>query len=55
MKINNRVISNQHLPYVIVELSENHNGSIETAFATIKAAKKLALMRLNYKLILQIQ
>jgi pseudaminic acid synthase len=40
MKINNRVISNQHPPYIIAELSANHNGSIERAFESIKAAKE---------------
>jgi pseudaminic acid synthase len=40
MKINNRVISNQYPPYIIAELSANHNGSIERAFESIKAAKE---------------
>jgi pseudaminic acid synthase len=39
MKINNRIISNNHYPYIIAELSANHNGSIERAFESIKAAK----------------
>jgi len=37
--INNRVISNKHQPYIIAELSANHNGSIERAKLSIKAAK----------------
>ena len=40
IKINNRSISVNHSPYVIAELSANHNGSIETAKKIIKAAKK---------------
>jgi len=40
MKINNRIISNKHFPYIIAELSANHNGSIERAFKSIKAAKE---------------
>jgi N-acetylneuraminate synthase len=39
MKINNIVISNQQPPYIIAEMSANHNGSIERAFECIKAAK----------------
>jgi pseudaminic acid synthase len=39
MNINNRIISNKHFPYIIAELSANHNGSIERAFESIKAAK----------------
>ncbi len=40
MKINNRTISSQQLPYIIAELSANHNGSIERAFESILAAKE---------------
>ena len=40
MKINNREIGNKQPPYIIAELSANHNGSIERAFQSIKAAKK---------------
>ena len=40
MKIDNRIISDKHPPYIIAELSANHNGSIERAFDSIKAAKK---------------
>ena len=38
-KICGREISNQHKPYMIAEMSANHNGSIERAKETIKAAK----------------
>ncbi len=40
MKINNRAIDNAQFPYIIAELSANHNGSIERAFESIKAAKE---------------
>ncbi|MFJ1340582.1 pseudaminic acid synthase [Pseudomonas caricapapayae] len=36
--INGRNIGSEHPPYIIAELSANHNGSIERAFETIKAA-----------------
>ena len=39
MNIDNRIISNNTPPYIIAELSANHNGSIERAFKSIKAAK----------------
>jgi len=40
MKINNRVISVKKSPYVIAELSANHNGSIKRAIESIKVAKE---------------
>lgn len=40
MKINNRAIGVEFLPYIIAELSANHNGNIETAFRIIEEAKK---------------
>ena len=40
MIINNRAISNQHPPYIIAELSANHNGDIQRAFDSIKSAKE---------------
>jgi N-acetylneuraminate synthase len=39
MKIHNRTLSNKSKPYIIAELSANHNGSINRAFESIKAAK----------------
>ncbi len=39
ININNRPISLSHAPFVIAELSANHNGSIETAKSIISAAK----------------
>jgi len=36
--INGRFIGHGHPPYIIAELSANHNGNIERAFQTIKAA-----------------
>ena len=38
--INNRSISNNNEPYIIAELSANHNGDIQRAFDSILAAKK---------------
>jgi pseudaminic acid synthase len=40
MKIDNKVISNNSPPYIIAELSANHNGSITRAFESILAAKE---------------
>lgn len=35
-----RQIGNQHAPYVIAEMSANHNGNIDAAFRIIEEAKK---------------
>lgn len=40
MKIGNKIISESSHVFIIAELSANHNGSIETAIQTIKAAKR---------------
>lgn len=40
MNINHREISQNQPPYVIAELSANHNGNIQRAFDSILAAKK---------------
>jgi pseudaminic acid synthase len=40
ISIDNRLIGAEHPPYIIAELSANHNGSIDTAFKIIDAAKK---------------
>lgn len=40
MKIANRTISTTSNVFIIAELSANHNGSLETAIETIKAAKR---------------
>jgi len=39
MKINNRNIGDDHPPYVIAEMSANHNGDINNAFKIIDMAK----------------
>lgn len=40
ISINGRNIGVEHPPYVIAELSANHNGKLETAFKIIEEAKK---------------
>lgn len=40
MKIENKVISKDTPVFIIAELSANHNGSLEVAIETIKAAKR---------------
>jgi N-acetylneuraminate synthase len=40
MKINNKIISNQCAPYIVAEMSANHNGSIDRAFESILKAKE---------------
>lgn len=40
MKINNRKIGPNFPPYVIAEMSANHNGNIENAFRIIQEAQK---------------
>ena len=38
--ISGRPIGSQYVPYVIAEMSANHNGNIDTAFRIIEEAKK---------------
>lgn len=40
MKINNRLIDESTAPYIIAEMSANHNGDLQAAFKIISAAKK---------------
>nr|WP_309502607.1 pseudaminic acid synthase [uncultured Roseovarius sp.] len=40
ININGRAIGSTQPPYVIAEISANHNGNIETAFRIMEAAKK---------------
>lgn len=40
IEINGRPIGAEHSPYVIAELSANHNGKLETALRIIEEAKK---------------
>lgn len=40
IKINGRNIGPDYAPYIIAEMSANHNGSIDTAFKIIEEAKK---------------
>src|SRR6056300_136690 len=39
-KIHNSIVGEKYPPYFIAELSANHNGSIDRANLSIKAAKK---------------
>ena len=38
--INKKIISENKKPYIVAELSANHNGSIKNALNHIKLAKK---------------
>ena len=40
MKIENIEINKNSAVFIIAELSANHNGSLETAIQTIRAAKR---------------
>ena len=40
MRIGNIEINNNSRVFIIAELSANHNGSLETAIETIRAAKR---------------
>lgn len=40
LKINGRAIDSDHAPYIIAEMSANHNGSLQTAFRLIDEAKR---------------
>ena len=40
MKIENREIGAEDPCFIIAELSANHNGSLETALETVRAAKR---------------
>ena len=39
--IDGRIISADHNPYIIAEMSANHNGSIDNAYRIIRSAKKM--------------
>jgi pseudaminic acid synthase len=39
-KIDSRIVGSTEPPYIIAEMSANHNGSLERAFKTITAAKR---------------
>ena len=45
MEIAGRPIGPDHAPYIIAELSANHNGDFEQALRIVEAAKAVGLMR----------
>ena len=40
IKIDNKIISEKHKPYIVAELSANHDGKLEKALKSIYYAKK---------------
>ena len=52
--IDGRNIGEQYLPYVIAEMSANHNGDINNAFKIMDMARLLVPKQLRCKPILQI-
>ena len=40
IKIGNHIIGQNHPPFIIAELSANHNGSLERALKTMDEAKR---------------
>ena len=55
ISIAGRTIGKNCSPYVIVEISVNHNGNIETAFRIITVVKKVEQMQLSSRHISPIQ
>ena len=51
MKIKKRSINIKKPPFIIAEMSGNHNHSFERALKIVKKSKNQVLMLLNYKLI----
>ena len=39
IKIEDCLINDNHPPYIVAELSSNHNGKLDTALAIVEAAK----------------
>ena len=50
MKKKNSFFKNLKYPYLIAEISANHNGSLKNCLNLIKSAKKNGAMRLKSKL-----
>ena len=49
IEINGRKIGEGFPPYIIAELSANHNGSLDKAKETIEAAKKSGAHAVKFK------
>ena len=54
-EINKRAISINSEPYIIAELSANHNGSLSKAKKSIEAAKNAGADAVKFNHIIQIQ
>ena len=49
-KIKKKLISKDKPPFIIAEMSGNHNGSLKTALRIVDLAAKVVWMQLNCKL-----
>jgi len=52
IQLGQRTIGKNHRPFIIAEMSGNHNQSLERALAIVDAAAAAERMPLNYKPIL---
>ena len=51
VKIGERIISNNHKPLVIAEISANHQNSINKTIKLLKRLQMQKLRQLNFKLL----
>ena len=52
ININGRKIGKDYSPFIVAEMSANHNGDINNAYKIIDMAKHVVQMQSNYRLIL---